>query len=93
MTTRPSPPENKSTRTIRLVHHPTLWPTYFPELARLGPLESELFVDDSRFKDRAKLRPDPARKALFVQEIAQADRLADAALQRPSVDANALFVK
>ena len=65
----------------------------FSELARLGALESELFVDDSRFKDRAKLRPDPARKALFVQEIAQADRLADAALQRSSVDSNALFVK
>ena len=65
----------------------------FSELARLGALESELFVDDSRFKDRAKLRPDPGRKALFVQEIAQADRLADAALQRSGVDSNALFVK
>jgi hypothetical protein len=61
----------------------------FSGLARLGALESELFVDDSRFKDRAKLRPDPARKALFVQEIAQADRLADAALQRSGVDSNA----
>jgi hypothetical protein len=28
----------------------------FSELARLGALESELFVDDSRFKERAKLR-------------------------------------
>ena len=65
----------------------------FSELARLGALESELLVDDSRFKDRAKLRPDPAKKALFVQEIAQADRLADAALQRSGVDSNALFVK
>ncbi len=65
----------------------------FSELARLGALESELFVDDSRFKGRAKLRPDPAKKALFVQEIAQADRLADAALQRSGVDSNALFVK
>jgi hypothetical protein len=52
----------------------------FSELARLGALESELFVDDSRFKERAKLRPDPAR-------------MADAALQRSSIDANALFVK
>jgi len=65
----------------------------FSELARLGALESELFVDDSRFKGRAKLRPDPARKALFVQEIAQAERLADAALQRSGADSNALFVK
>ena len=65
----------------------------FSELARLGALESELFVDDSRFKDRARLRPDPAVKALFVQEIGQADRLADAALQRSGADSNALFVK
>jgi hypothetical protein len=65
----------------------------FSELARLGALESELFVDDSRFKGRAKLRPDPARKALFVQEIAQADRLADAVLQRSGADPDALFVK
>ena len=65
----------------------------FSELARLGALESELFVDDSRFKGRAKLRPDPATKALFVQEIAQAGRLADAALQRSGADPNALFVK
>ncbi len=65
----------------------------FSELARLGALESELFVDDSHFKERAKLRPDPARKALFAQEIARADRLADAALQRSGADSNALFVK
>jgi hypothetical protein len=65
----------------------------FSELARLGALESELFVDDSRFKGRAKLRPDPAQKALFVQEIAQAERLADAALLKSGADPNALFVK
>ena len=65
----------------------------FSELARLGALESELFVDDSRFKDRAKLRPDPTRKALFFHEIAQADRLADAVLQKFGADSNALFVK
>ena len=65
----------------------------FSELARLGALESELFVDDSHFKERAKLRPDPARKALFVQEIAQAERLADAALQKSGADSDALFVK
>ena len=65
----------------------------FSELARLGALESELFVDDSRFRERAKLRPDPEKKALFVREIAQAERLADAALQRSGTDPDALFVK
>lgn len=65
----------------------------FSELARLGALESEFFVDDSRFRNRAKLRPDPASKALFTQELAQADRLAEGALQKSAFDANALFVK
>jgi hypothetical protein len=65
----------------------------FSELARLGALESELFVDDSRFKQRAQLQPDSTKKMLFGQEIARADQLADAALQRSSNDSNALFVK
>jgi len=65
----------------------------FSELARLGALESEFFVDDSRFRNRARLRPDPASKALFTQELAQADRLADEALQKSRADSNALFVK
>jgi hypothetical protein len=65
----------------------------FSELARLGALESELFVDDSLFQGRGKLRPDSDRKALFIKEIAEADRLADAALQRSGADSNALFVK
>jgi hypothetical protein len=65
----------------------------FSELARMGALESELFVDDARFKERARLRPDPAKKALFVQEIANAERLADEALQRSGADETALFVK
>lgn len=65
----------------------------FSELARLGALEYEFFVDDTHFKNRAKLRPDPAIKAQFVQELAQADRLAGEALQKSAVDSNALFVK
>ncbi len=65
----------------------------FSELARLGALESEFFVDDSRFKSRVRLQPDQRTKALFTQELAQADRLADEALRRSAVDANALFVK
>jgi hypothetical protein len=65
----------------------------FSELARLGALESEVFVDDSRFKNRAKLRPDPATKAMFDHELAHAERLADEGLRRSAVDSNALFVK
>ena len=65
----------------------------FSELARLGALESELFVDDSRFKNRPKLTPDKRKGAMFVQEIAEAEHLADASLQKSAVDPNALFVK
>jgi hypothetical protein len=65
----------------------------FSELARLGALESELFVDDSRFKNRPKLTPDKSKGAMFVQEIAEAEHLADASLRKSAVDPNALFVK
>ena len=65
----------------------------FSELARLGALESELFIDDSHFEHRAKLRPDPAKGKLFADEIVQAERLANASLQKSGADANALFVK
>ncbi|HTA43100.1 MAG TPA: hypothetical protein VK789_11675 [Bryobacteraceae bacterium] len=65
----------------------------FSELARLGVLESELFVDDSRFEHRPKLRPDVAKKAQFNEQVSQAERLADAALQKSAADPNALFVK
>jgi hypothetical protein len=65
----------------------------FSELARLGSLEAELFVDDNRFKNRKKLDPDPKVKTSFNERVDQADRLADAALQKSDVDARALFVK
>lgn len=65
----------------------------FSELARLGVLESELFVDDEQFKNRRTFEPDPGAKASFTQCISDADRLADSALQRSSDDARALFVK
>ena len=65
----------------------------FSELARLGVLESELFVDDARFADRKKLQPDSQVRLHFNQQINQADRLADSTLQKSPNDANALFVK
>ena len=65
----------------------------FSELARLGALESELFVDDVRFTNRKKLSPDPAVKLHFIQQIGQAEHLADSTLQKSPTDANALFVK
>jgi len=65
----------------------------FSELARLGVLESQLFVDNNRFKDRKTLNPDVQVKASFMERIGQADRLADLALQKSGANARALFVK
>ena len=65
----------------------------FSELTRLGVLESQLFVDDNRFKNRKTLNPDVQVKASFIERIGQADRLADLALQKSGADPRALFVK
>lgn len=65
----------------------------FSELARLGALEAELFVDDARFVNRKKLLPDSEVKLHFLQQIDRADRLADVTLQTSRNDASALFVK
>jgi hypothetical protein len=65
----------------------------FSELARLGALESELFVDDTRFAERKKLLPDAQIKLDFIRQIDRADQLANVTLQTSGNDANALFVK
>jgi hypothetical protein len=65
----------------------------FSELARLGALESELFVDDARFAERKQLLPDAQVKEHFIQQINRADELANATLQKSAADADALFVK
>jgi hypothetical protein len=65
----------------------------FSELSRLGSLEAELFVDDDRFKNRKILEPDARAKTLFAERVDQADRLADAMLEKSTADPRALFVK
>jgi hypothetical protein len=65
----------------------------FSELARLGVLESELFVNDNQFKNRKTYDPDVQVKNSFMERIAEADRLADSALEKSSIDERALFVK
>jgi hypothetical protein len=65
----------------------------FSELARLGALESELFVDDEKFSNRKKLTPDEPTRVHLMAALAEADRLADALLQKSSTDTDALFVK
>ena len=65
----------------------------FSELARLGALESELFVDDARFVNRKKLTPDENIKNHLLQSLAKADQLASALLEKSATDTDALFVK
>jgi tetratricopeptide (TPR) repeat protein len=65
----------------------------FSEFDRLGVLDIELFADDKRFEARARPTVDPVRKQGFNDRIAQAERLADAALRRNPKDANAFYCK
>ncbi|MGA3326702.1 MAG: tetratricopeptide repeat protein [Terriglobia bacterium] len=63
----------------------------FDEFNRLGVLQTELFVDNEKFKGREKPLPDPTVREEFNGAIAQSQKLADATLQRSPKDRNALL--
>ncbi len=63
----------------------------FDEFDRLGVLQTELFMDDGKFKEREKLSPDPALREKFQGAIAQSQKIADANLKQSPNDHNALF--
>jgi len=63
----------------------------FDEFNRLGVLQTELFVDDEKFKGRLKAPPDAAARDNFDRAIAKSQQLADAVLQRSPNDRDALF--
>ena len=65
----------------------------FAELARLGALESELFVDNDRFRNRKRLDPDLEAKRLFMEQLGNADDLAKLALAKSARDADALLAE
>ena len=65
----------------------------FTEFARLGILETELFVDDNVFEERKKPVADPNVKKMFEQDLSQSDALADKALAANPNDTNAEFAK
>ena len=65
----------------------------FTEFDHLGVLDIELFADDQRFTSRTRPPVEPALKQGFNDRADQAERLADAALQRNPKDANAYYVK
>jgi hypothetical protein len=65
----------------------------FGEFDRLHIIDVQLFADQSRFDNRHRLTPDPVVRKSFDDRAAQADRLADAALQHNPKDAMAFYVK
>ncbi len=65
----------------------------FGEFDRLHIIDVELFANQDLFDHRSKLTPDPAIRKAFDDRLAQAGRLADAALSRNPKDVNALYVK
>lgn len=65
----------------------------FAEFDRLHVLESELFVNDSKFEGRSKLPPDPAAKRALDEELAKSEVLTEKVLGKNPQDANALFAK
>jgi tetratricopeptide (TPR) repeat protein len=65
----------------------------FGEFDRLHIIDVQLFADQSRFDNRSRLIPDPAVRKAFDDRTAQAERLADAALQRNPKDARAFYTK
>lgn len=65
----------------------------FGEFERLHIIDVQLFADQSRFDNRQRLTPDPTVRKSFDERSDQANRLADAALQRNPKDAMAFYVK
>lgn len=65
----------------------------FSEFNRLHIIDVELFADQDRFDSRQRLTPDPGVRKNFDDRAAQADRLADAAIQRNPKDAMAYYAK
>jgi len=65
----------------------------FSEFDRMHILESELFVDDNAFENRAKQSPDPKLKQAFDADMQRTNSLVDAALAKNPNDKNAMFAK
>jgi len=65
----------------------------FSEFDRLHILQSEFFVEDSLFRRRPKMQPDPAVRQAFDGELEKAGRLSDTILEQMPQDADALFAR
>lgn len=65
----------------------------FSELSRLGVLESQFFTNDSAFRSRTKLKPDPIIHQQFNGALARTEALVDRRLAINPKDRDALFAK
>ncbi len=65
----------------------------FYEFDRLGVLQSELFLDNEKFKGRRIALPDESTKSAFEKAIAKSEELANTALQHSPQDKDVLFAK
>jgi len=65
----------------------------FSEFDRLHILESDLFIDDSKFEHRSKVDPDPRVKTAFENELGKSDALVNKTLSSNPEDVNALFAQ
>jgi len=63
----------------------------FAELDRLKILELDFFMSDDKFVDRRKLIPDPAARQVFLQQVENSERLAQARLAVNPDDRTAVF--
>jgi hypothetical protein len=63
----------------------------FYELDRLKILEAEFVTDDKKIADKKVGNPDPAIRKVFLDSVAEAQRLAGAQLEKNGGDVNALF--
>ena len=63
----------------------------FVELDRLGALESEFLTDDDRLVEKARPKPDPATRTLFLKAVDDAQKRAEAILKSQPNDRDALF--
>lgn len=65
----------------------------FSEFDRLHILESELFVDDNTFENRAKVSADANVKRAFDADMQRTETLVNAALAKNPNDKNAMFAR
>ncbi|MEW5977598.1 MAG: hypothetical protein AB1898_17530 [Acidobacteriota bacterium] len=63
----------------------------FSELHRLGILETQFFANNSSFRSKSQLSPNPEVRKVFDEALRRAETLAQARLSRSPGDCDALF--